>query len=381
MKGDFTFHSRLVPFGCRIGLLLASISLCGYAATAQSVHQTQASAHMPQGAFLRQPSPNVAALVRQVKSDPKVAVRYARLFHLPVKMVPAALEQLHVKNLSADHVLQVHYVAADKSHGDKLVYKPRRVKKGTPVYCLPDGTPLLIRVCGNPIRSRVSPELYTATPVPDFAPGEALIPPTASSSVAMGGPSGRVIVPPTTMLPVIPVVLAENVLGPTELPIAAPTLTPPQLRTASLPPVYHWVHGGPGLVGLAGPLALLPLLGMGGHSGHSASLPAVPITGVSTIIPTTGTTGESPVLTESPLPVTTPNVPVGSLPGQTPELPVGSTPIITPETPGGSPGVPGSPIITPLGPGFQVTPEPGSITLAITLLMGAGWVAGRKRRK
>ncbi len=330
---------------------------------------------MPQGAFLRQPSPNVAALVRQVKSDPKVAVRYARLFHLPVKMVPAALEQLHVKNLTADHILQVHYVAADNSHGDKLVYKPRRVKKGTPVYCLPDGTPLLIRVCGNPIRSRVSPELYTATPVPDFTPGEALIPPTASSSVAMGGPPGRVVVPPTTMLPVIPVVLAENVLGPAELPIAAPTLTPPQLRAASLPPVYHWVNGGPGLVGLAGPLALLPLLALGGHSGHSAGLPAVPITGVSTIIPTTGTTSESPVLPETPLPVSTPELPVGSLPGQTPELPVGSTP----GTPGGSPGSPGSPVITPLGP--SLVPEPGSITFALTLLAGAGWVAGRKRKK
>ena len=381
MKGDFTNHSRLVPFGCRIGLLLAGISLCGYAANAQSVHQTQASTHMPQGAFLRQPSPNVAALVRQVKSDPKVAIRYARLFHLPVKMVPAAMEQLHVKTLSADHILQVHYVAADNSHGDKLVYKPRRVKKGTPVYCLPDGTPLLIRVCGNPIRSRVSPELYTATPVPDFTPGEALTPPTASSSVAMGGPSSRAVVPPTTMLPVIPVVLAENVLGPAELPIAAPTLTPPELRAASLPPVYHWVNGGPGLVGLAGPLALLPLLGLAGHSGHSAGLPAGPITGVSTITPATGAPGESSVPATETLTIPTTQVPVGILPVSTPELPVGSTPIITPGTPGGSPGVPGAPIITPQGGGFQVTPEPGSITFAITLLMGAGWVAGRKRRK
>lgn len=351
MNGDSTNHSRLIPFDCRIGLLLAALSLCGHEAGAQSTHQAQASAHMPQGAFLRQPSPNVAALVRQVKSDPKVAVRYARLFHLPVKMVPLALQQLHLKNLTEDHVLQVHYVAAGDSQGDKLVYKPRRVRRGTSVYCLPDGTPLLVRVCGNPIRSRVSPELYTAAPIPDFTPGEALVPPTAASSVAEGVPMGRAIVPPETMLPVIPVVLAENVLGPTELPIAAPTLTPPELKAASLPPVYHWVHGGPGLVGLAGPLALLPLLAMGGGHSHSGILPLAPPTGVSTIIDT----AETPVLSGSPLPIQTPGAP------------------------GITPGAPGAPIITPQGP--SLVPEPGSITFAITLLMGAGWITRRKRKK
>ena len=376
MKGDPTNRFRLVSFGVHAGLCLASLSVCGHEAAAQATHSSRAASHMPPGAFLRQPSPTVAMLVKQVKSDPQVAIRYARLFHLPVKMVPMALEQLHVKNLSEDHILQVHYVAANEGRGDKLVYKPRRVKKGTSVYCLPDGTPLLVRVCGNPIRSRLSPELYSATPVPDFTPGEALMPPPVSSTL-VAAPAPRAVPPPEAMLPVIPVVLAENVLAPTELPLAPPALTPPELRAASLPPVYHWVHGGFGLSGLAAPLALLPLLGLGGGSGHIAGIPLLPVTGVSTIIPP----ANSETVT-SPAESSTITLPANGATG-TPEFPISSLPGQTSETLGGSPGTPGfpgAPIIAPIVPSAQVTPEPGSVTLALTLLAGAGWISVRKRR-
>ena len=74
---------------------------------------------MPQGAFLRKPSPGVDALVQQVKSDPTVAVRYARLFHLPVKMVPLAFSQLRLKPLTEDHILQVHYVSTKENQRRK----------------------------------------------------------------------------------------------------------------------------------------------------------------------------------------------------------------------------------------------------------------------
>ena len=229
-----------------------------------------------------------------------------------------------------------------RTNGEKLVYKPRRVKRGTFVYCLPDGSPLLIRVCGNPIRSRVSPELYTAIPVPDFTPGEALLQPLPGSSFDPHVPIDRGFVPPSVPLPVISVVLAENVLAPTELPLVPPAMTPPQLKTASLPPVYEWVHGSSGLSGLAGlsPLALLPFLHFGGNSGpvpifHSAAP-------VNTITP------------GGPFTVPTPVIP------GTPVIPV------TPQSP---------------PPGVQVTPEPGTLTFAMTLLLGAGLLSGRRRQE
>ncbi len=338
MIGETTLLIRLLRYGSTLSLVVACLGICGHPAVAQSSSHTQASAHMPQGAFLRQPSPGVTSLVQQVKSDPTVAVRYARLFHLPVKMVPVAFSQLRLKPLTEDHVLQVHYVSTKENTGEKLVYKPRRVKRGTYVYCLPDGTPLLIRVCGNPIRSRVSPELYTAIPVPDFTPGESLLQPLPGSSFTGNVPPDRGFVPPSVPLPVISVVLAENVLAPTELPLVPPSLTPAQAKTESLVPPYQWVHGASGLSGLAGlsPLALLPFVHFGGGSG--------------------------------PVPVLNAAAPINTV-----------TPL-TPQTPG-TPGTPGVPI-TPQSPppGIALTPEPGTLAFAMTLLLGAGWLSGRRRK-
>lgn len=289
--------------------------------------------HMPQGAFLRAPSPDVAHLVAQVKADPRVAVRYARLFHLPVKMVPLAFAQLHLKKLTNDHIMQVHFVRqGDKV--EKLIYKPRRVMAGTPVYCLPDGTPLLVRVCGNPIRSRVSPEFYSNIPVPEFDASETLTPvPTADSSTAANGPGRVVITPPLALLEPIPVVDAESVLPPTALPVA-PSLPPEGLKIASLPPVYAWAGGPTGLFGLAGlPLALIPFIHTGGGNAPS----------VAALIP----------------PVVAPIVPGGTLPLPTPITPIGPT---------------GGPITD--------VPEPGLISLGATLLLlGAGGLVRRRRSR
>ncbi len=289
-----------------------------------------APVHMPQGAFLRIPSPDVAHLVAQVKADPRVAVRYARLFHLPVKMVPLAFAQLHLKKLSNDHIMQVHFVRqGDKV--EKLIYKPRRVMAGTPVYCLPDGTPLLVRVCGNPIRSRVSPEFYSNIPVPEFDASETLTPvPTADSSTAAAGPGRVVITPPLAPLEPIPVVDAESVLPPTALPVA-PSLPPEGLKIASLPPVYAWAGGPNGLFGLAGlPAALLPFINTGGRNAPNVA-PLVP-------------------------------------------------PVITPVVPGGP--LPLPPPITPTGGPITDVPEPGLISLGATLLLlGAGGLARQRRNR
>ena len=159
--------------------------------------------------------------------------------------------------------------------GDKaeqLIYKPRRVMAGTPVYCLPDGTPLLVRVCGNPIRNRVSPEYYTSVPTPKFDPSETLTPAANTGSETAAAPPNVNAAPSATPLDPAPVVAAEGVLPPAELPIA-PALPPAALSAASLPPVVAWAHGPSGLFGLAGLPAALAGLGARGLQAAIIRLP------------------------------------------------------------------------------------------------------------
>lgn len=321
-----------------------------FATQPQTAPHIPDSIAMPQGSFLRKPASNVSALVKQVKSDPMVAVRYSRLFHLPVKMVPLALGQLHLTTLKSDHIMQVHFVRAAEALSEnsatrqnktqskeELVYKPRRVRAGTPIYCLPDGTPLLIRICGNPIRTRVAPEFYSSVPVPDFNAGEKLLP-VATNNTANLSMETRSVTLPITPLPVFSVVAAENVLAITALPLA-PAMPPAALRTASLPPVYQWAHN---YNGLFGGLAGAPLFGLlsafnSGRGGTSA-IPASPGSGT------------------VPLPVT--SVPT------------------TPSTP----GLPLIPIKGGSG-GFTpgAVPEPGVMMISLVSIFGAGWLVYKRR--
>ena len=331
VKGTPVLSLRLGSLAACAGFLAANACLSGPPASAQSVSPTNTPLHMPQGAFLHAPSPDIARLVRQVKSDPAVAVRYSRLFHLPVKMVPLAFEQMHPKKLTADHVMQVHYVKNAGTDTEELVYKMRRVKAGTSVYCLPDGTPILVRVCGNPIRTRVSPEFYTNAPVPNFNAHELLLPrPTADSSTDLVTDAPRSPLLPDVPLPLLTVVPAADVLPVTLLP-AAPGLPLASLRTASLPPVYSWAHAPSGLFGLGGlpALGLLSLIDTGRH----------------------GTV--------------------------TPVSPISPQPIIPPSP---TPGTPTTPIIpvVPIVPIASV-PEPGVLVVGLISLLGAAYMRTRRR--
>jgi hypothetical protein len=104
---------------------------------------------MPPGAFLRSPVPDVNALNHQLRMDPLVVARYRSLLRLSPEMVRATFSQLHLTHLTRDMTLEVHYVHAKETIGAKV----RRVRKGTAVFALPNGTPVLAQVCGNPLRS------------------------------------------------------------------------------------------------------------------------------------------------------------------------------------------------------------------------------------
>ena len=186
----------------RIGRAFACVGLTACAVTAF------AEPRMPAGAFLRQPAPDVQSLNRQVQRDPLVCGRYARLFNMSPEMVRAAFAKMRLTRLSQDHVYAVHYVHT----GETLGFKVRRVRKGTPVYVLPDGTPALVEVCGNPVRPmptvrphRRRPEAELAEPEEsiDFNPEEAMPTtrsgePVAFSEMRDAQPEGGFIEIPTS---------------------------------------------------------------------------------------------------------------------------------------------------------------------------------------
>lgn len=104
---------------------------------------------MPRGSYLRKPAPTVAALCVQVKNDPLVMERYSRLFRMTPPLVRGAFAQLRLSRMKSDQISRVYYAHPN----EKLGYRLRRVKKGTLVFVLPDGSPALVQICGNPLRA------------------------------------------------------------------------------------------------------------------------------------------------------------------------------------------------------------------------------------
>ena len=232
---------------------------------------------MPPGAFLRTPAGDVAALNRELRADSLVTARYSRLLHLSPEMVRATFAQLHLTHLRQDMILKVHYVHAGETIGAKM----RRVRKGTAVFALPNGTPLLAQVCGNPLRngnpairlilhpraSEDSPsgaQVTDLSDVPDFDPMEPLNMP--SPSVHSTTITLREAVPPLG-LPESP-----DRLDPDEIPtdtVEAGEILPASPIALAESALTTWVNGG-ALLGVAG-----GLIGIGGTGPSPTLLPTI----------------------------------------------------------------------------------------------------------
>src|SRR5689334_22712177 len=97
---------------------------------------------MPPGAYLRTAAPTVTSLVRQVCSDKLVSKRYARLFGMRQDTISKVWSETHLERLKHEQICRVYYV----HQNERLGYKIRRVRRGTIVFALSDGTPVLIQV-------------------------------------------------------------------------------------------------------------------------------------------------------------------------------------------------------------------------------------------
>jgi len=236
--------------------------------------QAVAQGSMPPGAFLRRHAVTGVELSREVHDDPLLLTRYSRTFHLPRATLLRAFAHLHVAPLREDRVYQVHYVHPGEQIGARL----RRVRAGTPVFMNPEGKPVLVQVCGNPLLSGPIDELANPgaqtgrlSTVPDFEPYEPLGRIADSALPILG--ENRFVVPNDNNVPRVALLQPE-------VPLAAAIGSP------ILPPLL--------------PLAHIGLLG----SGLGAAAAAAGAAGaIGSIIPG-GTPGPTPRDNSTPEPGT-----------------------------------------------------------------------------
>jgi hypothetical protein len=212
------------------------------------------SPHMPLGSFLRKPAATPAELAEQTANDPIVLGRYVQAFHIAPQELIRAFANLRGGYMPDDKVYEVHYVHP----GEEVGYRLRRVRRGTPIWVSPDGMPVLVRVCGNPLRSGPNDALANAgaqvgrlNTVPDFEPDEPLdslvsnnnfslndlhtsLPGTDLPSVAVTVPTPETLVEPSLVTPNVPSIVAHGL----------PSWVRSALAAGGVGSLTSFIHGG-----------------------------------------------------------------------------------------------------------------------------------------
>ena len=164
-------HFRSVPLLALV-TLTAALPLGSRADAPAPAHKP----HMPRNAFLLWPVTTTKELIAELKAEPKVRKRYASLFKMEVEDVIPTLSNLHPMHLKkalpnqevwfckrADTPLPeketplrgLCYNTFD--HTEQMGNRAKEVKQGTFVFALPNGHPVLIQECGNPLRHDAPP--------------------------------------------------------------------------------------------------------------------------------------------------------------------------------------------------------------------------------
>jgi hypothetical protein len=159
-----------------IALIAASACVYGPAAGAGRIH-------MPPGSFLPLPARSRNEVLQQVTRNSALARRYAHAFHTTPAAIIRTFGRMHLIKLRQDLVGPILYVHP----GERIGMRIRRLRKGTNIFVSPEGTPILVQICGNPLNSRVP---LAAAPsdtfVPDFQPYEPIEAPFGGPTIAVG---------------------------------------------------------------------------------------------------------------------------------------------------------------------------------------------------
>ncbi len=104
---------------------------------------------MPPGAYLASPAVSKTDLKNQLENNPELMKKYLRVFrgNTP-REIRSYLGSLELIKLERDTPFNVYYW-----HKDGEGYRARMVKKGTYVFVDGQGKPILVQVCGNPLRN------------------------------------------------------------------------------------------------------------------------------------------------------------------------------------------------------------------------------------
>jgi hypothetical protein len=146
----------------------------------------------PPESYLKYSVYSVSQLIQELKENPSVRERYARHFQIPEDQVVRYMQD----NLVESWVPQTRtYTVYCVSPSGKFFPIKQRFRKGTKVFALRNGEPVLKWICGNPLSrtlpvvltknivkkpvTKVSPYLQELTPSEDenvLVPNEALAP-------------------------------------------------------------------------------------------------------------------------------------------------------------------------------------------------------------
>lgn len=224
---------------------LVGVTLATVVAPALAAHHRPDTGHSvrghrlspPRDSYLQYKVYSVEQLIQQVSDNPAVRQRFARHFQIPESRVVSYMRA----NLVESYVPQTGRYTVYCMHPSGKFYPVKQTfRRGTKVFALRNGEPVMKWVCGNPL-SKFLPDIQvknlTKQPVQKVSPSiEELLPAEQA-----------------------------NILVPSEIPapVYQPAV-PASLVSASAPLLVH--GGGSSLLPFLLPAALIGI-----HGGHSSS--------------------------------------------------------------------------------------------------------------
>lgn len=262
--------------GYCLGIGFGLLSNAAFAQSGAPTNFGQKGAPMPRGSFLTVPAKTVKSLNKEL-DDPVVLQRYTKLFNMPPALVRLALADLKLQPLKEDRNMEVWYVKATPK-GEVSGYRLRKVKKGTLVYAMEDGTPALIQVCGNPVRMMTIPNaaMIDIANLPEYEPYSLLaLPAQRNTGIINDVEVATLGAPPDDFV---------EVTMP-DVPLPVP-IEPPQLLAAHAKKLFAlWFAP---LLGAIPAFASIGGGGGGGGGGATNFLPLPPPNGGITVPPVFG---------------------------------------------------------------------------------------------
>lgn len=173
------------------------------------------------GAFVRKPAHTVQALISQVETDPVVADRFMRHFHMSKDEVIEYFRGLHLAKLKKGGSYRVFNVHADGVIRARVF----ELKEGTLMFADANGKPILKKNCANPLtmgeisvvrdeRTEPAPDVI---PVSEIEPPEALV--AAEVQQPPFTPMGMEVTPPQPFAPLEARSMVGGAAGMTFIPL------------------------------------------------------------------------------------------------------------------------------------------------------------------